>query len=87
MTNNKEMKKVIEKVVDKILVEKKKEKEIEKKKKLEEQKKRIEEQKQIETFKSSLHGLLKPIEWDKLTISEAKELVSKLEKWVKENKQ
>ena len=83
---NKEIKVVIEKVVDKILTQKKNEKLEENKRKLEEQKRINEENEKLNNFKISLHSVLSPIKWDTMTIKEAKELVSKLEKWITENK-
>jgi hypothetical protein len=76
---NKEIKVVIEKVVDKILTQKKNEKEIQKKQKINEQKKKIDEQKRIDKLKLSLHNVLKPVDWNNLNIKEAGILISKLE--------
>ena len=83
---NKEVKTVIEKVINKVITQKDKERTENKRRKLEEQKQLLEEQKKIDSFKVSLHSILSPVNWNSLSIKEAKELVSMLEKWIKENK-
>lgn len=83
---NKEIKVVIEKVVDKVLSETKKKLEDDKKIKLQEQKRIAEEMKKINKFKTSLHEMLSPIDWENLSLKESEELIIKFEAWLKENK-
>jgi len=82
MNDKKEIREFLEKTIDRILIEKKKEKlkKLKIQKKLTEQKRK--EKLMVDKIKKSLHETLKTVDWANLDIPKSKKLIKNLKKWI-----
>ena len=74
----KEIKKFLENVIDRVIEEKKENKKL---LKIQEAKKIKEDNDKVITIKEGLHNILKNVDWDKMSLSEAKILIKNLKNW------